>query len=99
MLFAKRVEKSTDWVMEDMADVVIDAAKDKLFRQVKYKNGSPTPFHRSMSPASVAGPVFTPLGPSSSSPVTSLSSRPSSALEMMNFKNFNTCAKPFCRAY
>lgn len=35
MLFAKRAQKSEDWIVDDIADTVIDAARDKLFRNVK----------------------------------------------------------------
>lgn len=102
-LFARRVEKSEEWIVDEVADSVIDAARDKLFRNVKHgsysspRSLSPYSFDGSPTP-SILGPVFTPV-PTQTAP--SLPSRPTSSLGMMSaqFKDFNARAKPFCRAY
>lgn len=99
VLFAKRVQKSiTDgWIVDDVAEQVIDAARDKLFRNLKANHSASSSPIPSMSPYSrysspIAGPVFTPVA--SSLPP----SRPASAMGLM-FKDFNSRPKPFCRAF
>ena len=100
-LFAKRVQKSEEWIIDDVAEQVIDAARDKLFRNIKNSSSSSSPippmspYYRYSSSSPIVGPVFTPVA--SSLP----SSRPSSAMGSMisQFKDFNPRPKPFCRAF
>ena len=100
VLFAKQAQKSEEWIIDDVAEQVIDAARDKLFRNVKHGSISSSPIppmspHYSRYSSPIAGPVFTPLD--SSLPST----RPSSAMGSIysRFKDFNSRPKPFGQAY
>lgn len=96
-LFAKRVQKSDQWIVDDVAEQVIDAARDKLFRNVKSTpprdSHSLAPAYGRYSMSPIAGPIFSPV-------LGAQEPRPHSALAATGqFRDFNARAKPFCRAY
>ena len=100
-LFAQRMEKSEEWIIDDVAEQVIDAARDKLFRNIKQSSHSvssspiPPPQAYSRLPP-IAGPTYGQINTSLLPP-----SRPASAMASLYscFKDFNSRPKPFCRAY
>lgn len=93
-LFAKRVQKSEEWIIDDVAEQVIDCARDKIFRNVMQQRSSPVSPIGSHSMSPIAGPVFPAV------PVTQAQiSRPVNVMSVPQFKDFNARAKPFCRAY
>ncbi len=102
-LFARRAQQSTEWIVDEVAEGVIDAARDKVYRNmIGARSVSPALAYATLPktfpspPPAIPGPVFEHRPPHVQTHRTSLTPEPNKALEHQ-FRDFNARIKPFFR--